>query len=238
MDKNFSVLLVLFLFLLFFPFASSGKIFVPEKSEKTPGLTWELKISLSSKGTYKIKMGKDSYDAGYSYKIGWTGGMERDGDDFLIYQKNTSLSHWELKEIASNADTEKTATLTMKDITEKPYFMFNYLLDEEKNVNINFYIEGFPIPLNKSTQKIYFHLPETKENSNLFHGIDYNLFVKKGINILSIEKRKIYRDTINKKFNWKWKHEGWLPEVKKPVFYLHNHSVEIEVTVTPKKNKP
>jgi hypothetical protein len=235
MDKNYSVLLVLFLTLLLFPFASSGRMSNSDEPNENPGITWEMKISLKSIGTYRIKMGKDSYDAGYSYTIGWSGGMERDGDDFLIYWKNTDLSHWEIKETLSNVYTGKTKTLTMKDISEKPHFMFDYLMDEEKDVHVNFYIEGFSIPLNQSSQKIYFHLPETKENSNLFHSIDYNLYVTKGINIVSIKKNKIYRDKIKKNFNWKWKHEGWLPEVTKPVFYFHNHSVEIEVTVIPKK---
>ena len=247
MDKNYSVLLVFLLTQILLPLASFGfqsndtkplfgRIPIWIEPNDTPGLTWEMKISLTSKGTYKVKMGKDSYDGGYSYTVGWAGGMERDGDDFLIYRKNAELTHWDIKEIYSNADTGKTATLTTKNISEKPYFTFLYLLDEARNVHINFYIEGFPIPLNESSQKIYFDLPETQENSNLFHGVNYNLYVTKGINIVSIEKRKIYRDTIKKKFNWKWKHEGWLPHVKKPVFYVHNHSVEIEVVVTPKKS--
>lgn len=79
------------LILLFISFLIESFILFPQVEPSW----WEIEIHLETIGDYPVKEGKKAYDGHYSFTLLWTGCMERDMDDYLIYHEASKLLQWE-----------------------------------------------------------------------------------------------------------------------------------------------
>lgn len=200
-------------------------------SDKDDPVWWEIKLVLSSKGNYKADEGQSSYPGNYSFTIIWTGTMERDDEDFLIYHENSKLIQWEAQETAIFPDS--MAMLSTNDFSDKPFFKMNYILKRGEILYFDFSVQGFYIPQNKSEQKFYLNLPVSEENSQRLLKKDYDPFVFNGSNSISMEEKEIYLTSVEKIFAWKWKYRRWSMDQKKYVYFSHLHEVKVEISIMP-----
>jgi len=205
--------------------------FTAASSDKDDPSWWEVKLVLDSKGNYNIREGLFSYPGNYSFSIVWTGFMEKDNGDYILYHEDSKLLHWEAQESSSNPDA--LTRLFTNDFSGEPSFNMNYVLKREGNIYYDFSVRGLPVPQNESEQKFYLNLPVSEENSERFSAIDYDLCIFKGSNRVFLLEQKIHRKSVKKNFSWKWKYQGWQIGAENPAYLSHAHEVKVEIFVIP-----
>jgi hypothetical protein len=230
MAKKLLILLLISLFAVPHLLQPGYSSFFSTSDQALP-LWWEIKILLRSSGNYKIEEEDSSYSANYSFTLLWTGCMEKDNGDYLLYHDNSELISFEAEE--KGRYPQSTKIIYADDFPDKPFFKLNYILRKGENLHFDFSVKSFLIPKNKSRHKYQLCLPASKENSYRSAEIDYNLYVTKGSNLISLEEKGIYLDTVEKKFTWKWKYQKpHLPQ-RMPSFFFHSHDVKVEISIDP-----
>jgi len=200
-------------------------------SDQALPLWWEIKILLSSSGNYKIDEKNSSYSAHYSFTLLWTGCMEKDNGDYLLYYENSELISFEAEE--KGRYPESTKIIYTDDFYDKPSFKLNYILRKGENLHFDFFVKSFLIPKNKSKRKYQLSLPASKESSRRSSEIDYNLYVTKGSNLIFLEEKGIFLDTVEKKFAWKWRYQKPRLPQSMPAFFSNSHDVKVEISIDP-----
>lgn len=190
---------------------------------------WEIRLHLVSTGNYTCKEGKKAYTGDYSFTLLWTGCMEQDMDDYLIYHENCDLLEWKAQEKSSDL----LHILPGSDFSGKPSFDFHYIFRRGKDLHFDFKVDSFYVPQNDSDHKFYLTLPVTQENTREPSPFNYNAFVKQGSNSICIEEDKIYLNTIEKSYTWKWKHQKRLGEQKRLVSFTNSHKAKVKVSIMP-----
>lgn len=195
---------------------------------------WEIRIVLVSNGEYLTKEKKTEYLGQYAYSIQWTGSMEPDEGDFIIYHEHSQLLRWDAQEKAQSPNSAET--LSSDDFLEKPSFKFNCLLQREKKIHFDFLINGISIPQNESKNKFNLILPASKENTSQYSTKNYNPHVYKGSNKILLNKEDIFNDSVKKKFAWSWQHRIG-DRQKTPVYLSQSHDVEVDISIIPHYKK-
>ena len=198
-------------------------------------LWWEIKILLVSDGDYKVSEGRSSYYGNYSFTILWTGCMEKNDDDFILYYENSELVNFAAEEQALFHDSIRL--LSTKEFIDKPSFKLNYILRKEDNLYFNFIVNGFLTPQNNSQNKFYLNLPSSEENAIYSPEINYDSFITKGSNHVYLLEKDIYSDSVEKKSSWEWKYQKWQMIQNNPVYFSNSHQVNIEILISPHFSK-
>jgi len=230
MAKKLLILLLISLFTVPYLLPSAYSLLFSPSDQALP-LWWEIKILLISNGNYKVDEGNSSYSAHYSFTLLWTGCMERDNGDYLLYYENSELISFEAEE--KGIFPESTKIICTDDFQDKPSFKLNYILRKGENLHFDFFVKSFLIPKNESKRKYQLSLPASKENSRRSSEIDYNLYVSKGSNLIFLVEKGIYLDTVKKKFAWKWKYQK--PHIPRSMlaFFSYSHDVKVEISIHP-----
>ena len=230
MAKKLLITLLISSFTLPHLLPSTHSFIFPLSDQALP-LWWEIKILLISSGNYRIDERNSSYSAHYSFTLLWTGCMEKDNGDYLLYYENSELISFKAEE--KGIFPESTKIICTDDFHDKPSFKLNYILRKDENLHFDFFVKSFLIPKNESKRKYQLCLPASKENSLRSSEIDYNLYVAKGSNLIFLEEKGIYLDTIEKKFAWKWKYQK--PHIPRsmPAFFSNSHDVKVEISINP-----
>lgn len=190
---------------------------------------WEIKILLESKGKYKFTESKTSFTGKYAYTILWTGCLERDQQDFILYHENSDLVRWEGLEKIHTADLKESRVA--KKFTEEPGFDLHYILRRGKNLHFDFLVKGFDIPKNCSAKKTYLHQPASKGNSDNPTDLDYDLYIRKGSNNVEISRDILDQGSVKKEFRWTWQREKSFGSGEESSYLIHYHTVDVEVSV-------
>ena len=201
--------------------------------EKATPLWWDLKIVILADGEYRLKQKKISYSGDYSFKIVWTGSIEKEKDDkdYILYHQECHLSNWKAEE--KKISPELVQTKKENDFKEKPTFHLKYLLRKEKNLHFHFMVEGFPIPQNESDCKIYLHLPCYSESSELNPDTEYAPFLLEGSNQIFLGEKEIYVAPVKREFGWTWELQKWTLGFKYPTRLFNHHKVKLRLLITP-----
>jgi hypothetical protein len=216
----FAAMLFLFMSLLFI---GSAKAHVPKES------WWEIIIQLTSNGTYTLDEGKTSYSGKYAYAIHWSGCMEQDGQDYILYFENSELLRWEPQEKKRESGTAEIKIT--KEFSEKPSFAFNYILTKKDNIHFDFLIRGFRVPQQNQSPRYYLHLPASKENSHNPTDIAYDLHIYKGSNQVYFSKDDLLDESIKKDFHWSWKRHSSLGGKEEYSYLTHSYDVDVEISI-------
>lgn len=203
----------------------------PKKAAKLSPVFWEIKVHISSSGDYKIKEGKKSNEGRYSFVLLWTGCMEQDQDDYLIYHENSELLEWKAKEKVKSS--EASLELTEDDFSGKPGIDFNYIIRKKEDLHFDFLVESFCVPQDDSEHSYYLNLPASKENIKLPTKFDYNAYLTRGSNSIHLEEKDIYTDSCKKSYSWNWKHQKYLIEDEMPISFVNSHKVKVTLTIIP-----
>jgi len=192
-------------------------------------LWWEIEIFLIAYGNYSISQEKTIYSGNYSFSIIWTGCMEIDDDDFLIYHEDSELREWDAQE--KSFSPQGISIFRGDEFSERPTFVFNYILKEKGILHFNFKIEGFYVPQNKSHKKYYLELPASHENSKSSPKINYNLFILQGSNRVTIEESNLMQDMFEKTFQWRWQFPKGSGERNQLDSFSSSHEAKCKVTI-------
>lgn len=214
--------------LLLIPFMSLGFIGL-SKTLCQEECWWEIIIQLTSKGEYTLYEGRTFYSGKYAYTIHWSGCMEQDGQDFILYHEDSELLQWEPWEKKKQSGISEIKIV--KKFSEKPSFALNYILTKQENIYFDFLVHGFHIPQQEPDRQYYLHLPASKENSYHPTDIKYDFHVYKGSNQVCFLKADIFDGSINKDFHWSWKRHSSSESAENSSHLSHSHDVDVEISI-------
>jgi hypothetical protein len=211
----------------------SGALCLPAEKNlwetEQKGCWWEIKILLESKGKYKYKEPEAVFAGKYAYSILWTGCIERDQQDFILYHEDSTLIQWEPLEKKKFANSEKFRTTNK--FVGKPSFELHYILQSGKNLHFDFLVMGFDIPQQCSAKKTYLHLPASKGNKDNPTDLDYDLYICKGSNNVEISRDILDQNSVKKEFQWTWQRAKRFGRGECASYLFHSHDVDVEVSV-------
>ena len=139
---------------------SKAVVSTSEDTKKAVNLSpyyWEIKIRIDSSGDYGIKEGEKSNEGRYSFVLLWTGCMEKDQDDYLIYHENSELLEWKAKEKVKQSEVSRE--LTEYDFSEKPNIQFNYIIRKGEDLHFDFLSKASLSPTQDQSKVFTFICP-------------------------------------------------------------------------------
>ena len=230
---------------------SSGRFFLPALmllflqarapsiSPPDPGQAprrWDVSLSLKTEGDYKLDEGGPAFVGHYSFAIRWTGWLEKDDHDYLLYRLDCRLCDWEAQETSSL--TGSTGVLTTNDFRERPAFALRYIIRDGEDLNLDFIVERMAVPQADPEDAFPLLLPSSETNSQKESEVDYNACVIKGSNRIEVPESAIYAGPVAKTYTWAWKHQQWLPKGWRTVFTSQSHKVEVSLSIIPRFSRP
>ena len=228
------LLLVLALFFLpvLTPLGSSGSL--PQSREEPQ--QWDVTIHLKTDGDYRLDEGGSSFVGRYSFSILWTGWLEKEGDDYLLYRLECRLGDWEAQETASPEETGQF--LTAEEFRQRPNFTLKYIIREGRDLHLDFIIDPMSMPQSQPDGACPILLPSSALNGQREGPIDYNAWVIKGSNRVKVPESAIYAGPVSRTYKWTWKHQQWLAPEKKAAFASQSHKAEVNVAIVPRASPP
>ena len=230
---------------------SSGRFFLPAlmllllqarvpstslpDSNQTPRW-WDVSLSLKTDGDYKLDAGGPAFVGHYSFVVRWTGWLEKDDHDYLLYRLDCRLCDWEAQETAPL--TESPGVLTTNDFRERPSFALKYILRDGDDLHLDFIIDRMAVPQADPEDAFPLLLPSSETNGQKESEVDYNACVIKGSNRVEVPESTIYAGPVAKTYTWAWKHQQWLPKERRTVFASQSHKVEVSLSIIPRFSRP
>lgn len=204
-----------------------------ELAAHTPPLTeWDIKITVSVTGEYGID-GQTRISGHYQLKFDWTGGLDWDGDDFVLLQGRNELVEWMAEESAVGPGGIRI--MTTSDFDERPELNVAYVLRHGGGLHVSLIVRGYGIPRSLPNRIFYLYLPASAESQERPAGLNYNLFVKTGSNAVVLDDPAGSREPQEKKFHWTWVRRAGISEIIPGLFQTNRHEADVTVTLTPAK---
>lgn len=209
------------------------RLFLPPSGGevKSPGEWWEIELLIRSEGTYILRKTQDSASGTYRYKIRWTGSMERDEEDFLIYHENWRLLEWDIKEEDVRSGSQNI--FTTKDFSAKPEFDFQYFLKRGNHVCVAFQVLGISVPCVDFPEKFKLLMASTREGPAFPKHSEYSAFLERGSNSILLDPKEVGSEQTRKHYRWNWKRQKWHPSKSGMIFFSHEHDVDVEIAIIP-----
>lgn len=202
------------------------------RADQALPLWWKIKIVLRTEGSYQVKAEESSCSGQYTFTNLWTGLMERDDEDYILYHESSELIEFTAEEVGKRADS--VCVISARDFKEKPSFRLNYILSKNEHLHFDFLTYGFSVPQNESEWKFYLNLPASKENTEWFSAVNYDVYVTRGSNAVFLKRSQISRGEVKENFAWEWEYRKWHPFQNRALFFVHQHQVKVEITITPR----
>jgi hypothetical protein len=197
---------------------------------------WEVSINLKADGDYKLDEGGTSFVGHFSFVIRWTGWLEKDDHDYLLYRLDCRLCDWEAQETSSL--TESPGVLTTSDFRERPDFALKYIIRDGNDLHLDFIVDRMAVPQARPEDAFPLLLPSSETNGQRESQVDYNACVVKGSNRVELPESAIYAGPVAKTYTWAWKHQQWLPKERRTVFTSQSHKVEVSLSIIPHFSRP
>lgn len=213
--------------LLYAPQPPHGKS-KPGWDHKPQPSWWEIEILIESKGTYSLTRKDVSYKGDYSFVLEWTGCMEQDDEDFLLFHEDWNLRSWEASEKAISPSSR--VVLSTLNFQEKPRFRLNYILKREDFLFFDFAVLGFSIPQHMSGENFLLTLPASAEYADQA-GTSYNVYVTRGSNRIVLQEKTLKKENVKKSFAWHWEDKEHPSGEKNVNHFFHGHDVKVTVTM-------
>jgi hypothetical protein len=203
--------------------------------QPTP-LWWEIVLDLKTNGDYKLAGNDSTYQGTYRFAVCWTGCLEKDDHDYLLYLFDSRLTDWTAQEIASSP--EATSILTASDFKEKPSLNLKYILRRDSDLLLDFLVQGMVVPQKDAEEGFNLLLPSSQENDQHDFQVNYNTYVVKGSNSVSLKESEIYAGPVTKNYAWTWKHQQWQLRQQQTVFTAQSHRAEVSLSIIPHYTRP
>jgi len=204
---------------------------VPGSSETNrPPRRWKIEIRLITEGSYSVREGSRSFSGDFLYEAAWSGGMERDDDDFLLYHIQNKIVRWKLEEDAEAGEGGEPSSL--KELPEKPVFRMNYILTEGPRLRFDFAIEGLAVPRAASVNKFELAFPRTKSGSPDSAAAGYDGAVIQGSNDVCLRVVDTGLPRVERSFRWRWKNRQASPRSSLEASFAGSSETRVQVTMT------
>lgn len=200
----------------------------PGWDHKTQPSWWEIEILIETKGTYSLTRKDVSYKGDYSFVLEWTGCMEQDDEDFLLFHEDWDLRSWEANEKAISPSSR--VALSTSNFQEKPRFRLNYILKRENSLFFDFAVLGFTIPQHMSEGNFLLTLPVSAEYADQA-GTSYNVHVIRGSNRIVLQEKTLKKEKVKKSFAWSWEDKVYSSTDMNARPILQEHDVKVTVTM-------
>jgi len=221
------------------PLAAGGLLFASlvwtHAGQTTGRPWWEARLRLEVRGTYRVQTAGATYDGDFSCRARWTGGLEKDGPDVLLYNLGAELEEWRIRE--ADLSTATLSAVTERDIPERPVLRVNYFIRREQDLEVDFVLEGLPVPLNEAPLAFDLLLPSSGENKQSAAGRDYNAGVQKGSNRVYLGGEDLSSRKVEKDFAWSYDGRIWSMEQKETVSFRNRHTARVTLTIIPRVNR-
>ena len=192
---------------------------------------WSIDLTLDVTGQYRVIEKDDSFAGRYSFTIHWVGSIERDEDDWRLTHNTCDILNWKAEE--NPAPRSGGRVLTTEDFPDKPAFRFHYMLQEEGEIQLDFDLEGFEVPLNSSQQKFPLILPVSAQTSRPGRGSDYDPHIIKGSNRVRFAASELEDTQLEKTFAWSWRRFQSTLETDSTVGCHQSHDARLTVIFKP-----
>ena len=180
-------------------------------------------MTVAVKGTYELES-RSRASGRYAMKITWTGGLEWDGDDYMLLKGKGELAEWTAEESATAPGGIRI--LTTNDFDEIPEINVAYVLMHGGGLHLSFIVRGFGVPRSFPNNQFYLHLPASAENEERQDGVNYNLFVTSGSNAVVLDDPALAAGTQEKTFRWTWVRRSTTTEKIRGFFETNRHEAE------------
>lgn len=197
-----------------------------------PPRWWDVELGLTVKGQYSVREADAAYAGEFLFKVAWSGSMEKDDSDYLLYHSGLETLGWEAREKVSSGAYQKV--LTEKDFDDRPVFRMNYVLNENGILRFNFVVEGFPVPRSGAGEKFDLIFPASKKDEGAASPSGYDVSVANGSNEVAFEEKTIRSGPAQRTFSWEWKR--YQPSFGQGigVVLFSSHKAEVKITITPR----
>jgi len=193
--------------------------------------SWNVELTLEVKGRYRMEDKAGPRIGHYAFTVHWKGTIERDDDDYLLLHNEAALEDWRADE--SPAPSTDGRFLDSQDFADRPVFHFNYILGENEEVQLDFAMDGFPIPVNPSNYKFPLTLPASISNTQAGAEPGYERYITQGSNRISLPQAAVESGPVKKTFAWGWKRNNWGLEQDATVYCSQSHEARLTVSFTP-----
>jgi len=214
---------------VFFLFPAFG---TSNPSSLGPPRWWEVELRLTVKGQYSVREADAAYAGEFLYEAAWSGSMEKDDSDYLLYHSGSETLRWEAREKVSSGGGQKV--LTEKDFDDRPVLRMNYVLNENGILRFNFIVDGFPVPRSGAGEKFDLILPASKEEEGSLSPSGYDASIARGSNEIVFEEKTIRTGPAERSFRWEWKRYQPSSGQEIAVVLFNSHKAEVKITITPR----
>ena len=213
-------------FFLFLGFYASGQL------SPRPPRWWDVELRLTVKGQYSVREADAACAGEFLYEAAWSGSMEKDDSDYLLFHQGSKTLRWEAREKTSSGGGQKV--LTERDFDARPVFRMNYILKENGILRFDFIVDGFPVPRTGAGNKFDLILPASKKEEGGLSPSGYDASVVKGSNEIVIEENMVRAGLVQRAFRWEWKRYQPSSGPGVPVVLFNGHKAEVKVAITPR----
>jgi hypothetical protein len=190
---------------------------------------WEISLSVTVKGSYVIEGGEVPLRGEFTCRARWSGTIESDGSDFLLYLLKTEVLEWRL---AEKAGLPKAASLLLvQETSEAPRLRLNYVLREGSDLRLDYEFDEVSIPLHASPVKANLEFPRSSGHLALVPGSGYESRVNKGSNRIVIPGSDLERRSAERTFSWEWQREKRITGDAGTSLLTQSHTVEAVVSL-------
>lgn len=227
MDRpNVTYLRMIPAFICLFPlFHASG-----QPAPRSPR-QWDIELRLAATGRYSVRDADAACAGEFLYEATWSGSMEKDDADFLLYHSGAETLRWEAHEEVSSGGEQRV--LTEKDFDDRPEFRMNYVLNENGVLRFDFIVDGFPVPRGGSGEKFDLILPASKKEGGGASPYGYDDFVTKGSNEVVIEEKIVLSGAAERTFHWEFMRYQPSSGPATPTVLFNSHNAEVKIAITP-----
>jgi len=196
---------------------------------------WEAQLRLEVRGTYRVEVGGATYDGDFLCRARWTGSLEKDGPDVLLYKLGAEIEDWRIRE--TDVSAASLSTVTERDIPVQPALRVNYFLRRENDLEVDLVLEGLRVPLHAAPLAFDLLLPSSEEDRQSAAGRDYNTGVLKGSNRVYLDGDELGDRQVEKSFEWSWESRIWSMEQEEIAVFRSRHTARVTLTVIPRSNR-
>jgi hypothetical protein len=234
--RRFSIEGRYFLLLLAFLSLQTRPFDLLPQDRGTPPRWWEITLLLKADGEFKQDEGGPSTVGHFSFAVQWTGWLEKDDHDYVLYRLDCRLCDWEAQETFFLPEAARV--LTTNDFPDKPGFSLKYLIRVGDKLNLDFLVDGIAVPQASSDDPFPLLLPSSAQNDQKKSEISYNDCVIKGSNRVEVLESEIYSGPVTRAYAWTWKNQQWELKQQRTVFTSQSHRATVDLTIVPHQKRP
>lgn len=190
---------------------------------------WEVSLSMTVKGGYVLEGVGAPVSGEFTCRAQWTGTMELDDKDFLLYHLKTEVLEWRLGEKAGSPKEEGRPLA--EDTPRAPELRLNYVLREGSDLRFDYEFEEVSVPLRGSPVKATLEFPRSSGHAAFSQGAGYESRVGRGTNQIIIPASALERRSAERTFSWKWQREKRISGESGTFLLTQHHTAEAVVSL-------